>query len=138
MTSISVYNALNTGLFNALKGGTALISALGGTAIYYGMAPRGRALPYVVWSYQYSSPDNMTPSESTTQLVYVRAYAATAGQAGTIDALISDLLHKQTLTVTGYTNFWSARETEFAFPEQDEAGVVTWTTGAYYRIRLDQ
>ena len=80
----------------------------------------------------------MTPSESTTQLVYVRAYAETAGQAGTIDAHISDLLHKQTLTVSGYTNFWSARETEFAFPEQDEAGVVTWTAGAYYRIRLDQ
>jgi hypothetical protein len=138
MTSVSAYLPLNSSISSTLSAGTALISSLGGTAIYYGMAPKGTDLPYVVWSYQYSAPDNMTPSESTTQLVYVRAYAETAAQAGTIDARICDLLHKQTLSVTGWTNFWSARETEFAYPETDEAGVTTWTAGAYYRIRLDQ
>jgi len=138
MITASAFNALNKGIYDTLKGGTALISVLGGTALYYGQAPQDVSLPYVVWSYQYSSPDNITPSISTTQLVYIRAYAETAAQAGTIDARICDLLHKQTLSVTGWTNFWSARETEFAYPETDEAGVTTWTAGAYYRIRLDQ
>lgn len=138
MTNVSIYNALNAGLYSKLTGGTALITALGGTAIYYGQAPDDVNLPYVVWNYQYSAPDNMTPRESTTQLVYIRAYAASAAQAGTVDGLICDLLHKGSVTVTGWNNFWIARETEFAFPEVDEAKVTTWTAGAYYRVRMDK
>jgi len=138
MTSVSIYNALNAGIWSKLSGGTALITALGGTAIYPGQAPDDINPPYVVWSYQFGGPDNMTPRESTQQVIYIRAYANTEAQAGTIDALISDLLHKGTITASGWNSFWVARETEFAFPEVDEAKVITWTAGAYYRVRMDQ
>jgi len=137
MTDVSIYNALNTSIKNKLSGGTALVTALGGTAIYYGQAPDQAALPYVIWSYQYGAPENITPHEMSVQLAYVRAYAAGAAQAGTIDGLICGLLHKEELSVVGWNNFWLARETEIALPQTDSAGVTTWTAGAFYRVRLD-
>ena len=42
---MSFYNELNAAVYSQLSGGTALVSALGGTAIYHGVAPEGRALP---------------------------------------------------------------------------------------------
>lgn len=137
MTDVSIYNALNTSIYNVLSGGTALTTELGGTAIYYGQAPDQASLPYVIWSYQYGAPENITPHEMSVQLVYARCYSATAAQAGTIDGMICNLLHKEELTVTGWNNFWLARETEIALPHTDQAGVKTWTAGAFYRVRLD-
>ena len=136
--NVSIQNALNTALYSTLSGSTVITTALGGTAIYYGQAPVNADLPYVVWSYQFGSPDNITPSESSSQILYVRAYSGTPAQAGTIDGYISAILHKGNLTVSGWTNFWLARETEFMLPETDESGNVTWTAGAFYRVRLDQ
>jgi hypothetical protein len=138
MTDVSAYNALNTALFNTLSGGTALVSALGGTAIYYGQAPDKAQLPYVIWSYEASGVDNITPSESTQQLVYIRAYTETAKAAGEIDGKVCDLLHKQTLSITGWSNFWLARETEIALPDVDSAGNTIWSMGAFYRVRLNK
>ena len=138
MTNVSSYNALNTALYTTLSGGTALVSALGGTAIYYGQAPDNKPLPYVIWSYQTSGVDNITPSESTNQVVYIRAYTETAKAAGEIDGKVCDLLHKQTLSITGWSNFWLARETEIALPDVDSAGNTIWSMGAFYRIRLNK
>ena len=47
---MSVFNALNAGIYTTLAAGTALTGALGGTAIYYQQAPEAAALPYVVFS----------------------------------------------------------------------------------------
>ena len=79
-------SALNASIYSKLSGGTALVSALGGTCIYHGIAPEGAALPYVVWSYVAGGHENMTPNESVNPVVYVRAYATTAKQAATLDA----------------------------------------------------
>lgn len=134
---MSFYNELNSAINSRLTGGTALVSALGGTAIYHGGAPDESALPYVVWNHQASNRDNWTPSESAQSVLYVRAYAATAKKAGQIDDCVADLM-KTNLTLTGWTNFWLAREEEFLLPEKDETGSTTWMCGAYYRIRLDK
>ena len=132
----SYINALNTAIYSTLSGGTALIGALGGTAIYHGIAPEGRALPYVVWSYVAGGHENMTPNESVNAVIYVRAYAATAKQAATLDGYAAELL-ETTLTMTSWNNFWLAREESIVLPEIDEAGKTTWSCGAYYRVRLD-
>ena len=134
---MSFYNELNAAVYSQLSGGTALVSALGGTAIYHGVAPEGLALPYVVWSYQASNRDNWTPSDSAQSVLFVRAYAATAKKAAEIDDSIADLM-KTNLTLTNWTNFWLAREEELFLPETDESGVTTWMCGAYYRVRLDK
>ncbi len=135
---MSFFVDLNTAIDTRLSGGTALISAIGGTAIYNGIAPDESALPYVVWSYQASNRDNWTPSDSSQSLIFIRAYASTALKAGQIDDCVADLM-KTNLTVTGgWNNFWLAREEEFLLPEKDETGVTTWMCGAYYRVRLDK
>lgn len=135
MTS-SPYNALNAAINSRLTGGTALISAIGGTAIYHGFAPEDSALPYVIWSYTAGGAENMTPNASVAEVVYIRAYATTAKKAAEIDAQIAALMQTN-LTVTGWSNYWLAREDEYYLPETDEAGVRTWTCGANYRVRLD-
>ena len=129
-------NALNAAIYTKLTGGTALVTALGGTCIYHGVAPEGKALPYVVWSYTAGGHENMTPNESVNTVVYVRAYSTTAKNAATIDGLVAELMETE-LTVTGWNNYWLAREESIVLPEIDEAGKTTWSCGAYYRVRLD-
>ena len=134
--TLSAFNALNAAIDTRLSGGTALISALGGTAIYHGIASENKALPFVVWSYAAGMAENMTPNASVNEIVYIRAYAQTAKQAGQLDGMVASLMETN-LTVTGWSNFWLAREEEIYLPETDEAGKTTWSCGAYYRVRLD-
>jgi len=129
-------NALNAAIYSKLTGGTALVSALGGTCIYHGLAPEGAALPYVVWSYAAGGHENMTPRESVNAVIYVRAYAASAKTAAILDGLAAELM-ETTLSLTGWHNYWLAREESIVLPETDEAGKTTWSCGAYYRVRLD-
>jgi hypothetical protein len=129
-------NALNAAIYSKLSGGTALVSALGGTCIYHGIAPEGKALPFVIWSYVAGGHENMTPRESVNAVVYVRAYAVDAKTAAQLDGYAAELLETK-LTVTGWNNFWLAREESIVLPSIDEAGKSTWSCGAYYRVRLD-
>ena len=129
-------NALNAAIKTCLTGGTALVTALGGTCIYHGMAWEKHPLPYVIWSYAAGGHENMTPHESVNAVIYVRAYAEKADQAAQIDGLIAELMETK-LTVTGWNNYWLAREESIVLPETDSAGKTTWSCGAYYRVRLD-
>lgn len=129
-------NALNAAIYSKLSGGTALVSALGGTCIYHGIAPEGKALPFVIWSYVAGGHENMMPRESVNAVVYVRAYAVDAKTAAQLDGYAAELL-ETTLTVTGWDNYWLAREESIVLPSIDEAGKATWSCGAYYRVRLD-
>ena len=134
---MSVSNLIASGLYSKLSGGTALITLLGGTAIYRDLAPKDIAYPYVVFRPLAGGPDNMTPSDSRTLIYSVIAYAHDKGQAGSIDASVSSLLHRQAITVTGYTNYWLARETEINLVEQPPDAEIVFASGAQYRIRLD-
>jgi hypothetical protein len=134
---MSVFNACNAGVFTKLAGGTALVGSLGGTAIYYLQAPEGAALPYVVFSLQAGGPLNVNPSDMRDEVYFVRAYASTPGMAGTIDAQCSALLHRQALSVSGYTNIWTARESDLALVENPPSGRPVFMAGGLYRIKID-
>jgi len=133
---MSAFNALNTGILSTLSGGTALTGALGGTAIYYQQAPDGAALPYVVWNYQGGGDENITQSRMKNLLVYVRGYAASPALAGTIDAYCDALLHGKTISVTGWSNFWTAREEDISLVENLPDKTRIYSEGGIYRIRL--
>lgn len=136
---MSVFNVLNAAIWTRLSTGTALTTALGGTAIYYQVAPDDIALPYVVWSYQFGPTEpQRTRHRDPEALVYVRAYADDAAQAGQIDAQIDLLLHARPLTVTGYTNYWIGRTQSIADLEIDETQFKTYSAGALYDIRVDK
>ena len=135
---MSIYNALNTAIYNQLAGGTALVAALGGSALYYLQAPDHATLPFVVWSWQAGGDENMTPHRTKNIMMLFRSFAATPEQAGTIDALVDGRLHNQVLSVSGWNNFWTARETEISLVDNPPSGVKSYMSGALYRIRTDQ
>jgi len=127
--------ALRDAIYSQLTGGTALIAALGGTAIYHLHAPEDAALPYVVFSWQGGGDVNIDPNETNESVQFVRAYAATDAQAGTLDGLIRARLHRQGLTVTGYNTVWCWREGDYETVETT-AGSDIYTQGGFYRIRI--
>ena len=129
-------NHLITSIYTTLSGGTALTSMLGGTAIYHLQAPDGAALPYVVFSNAGGGDESLTPSRMTNTVWNVRAWADDAKEAWAIMDAVDALLHNKTLTVTGWTCFWSMRENIFELTDTTGADTL-YGAGAYYRIRLD-
>lgn len=134
---MSVFNALHTGIYNKLTGGTALTALLAGTAsIYYQQAPDGAILPYVVFNSQGGGPDNTNASDMRDMVYHVRGYANSPALAGSVDAQISSLLHRGSVTVSGYTNFWLVRETDTSLVENPPDQEKIHMAGGIYRIRL--
>lgn len=131
-----VFTAMGSALYSTLAAGTALTNKLGGTAIYSPIAPQGTNPPYVVYSFSAGSDDNSTPRRARSQVWTVKA-VGTAGlkDAAEIDNLVDTLLHEQTLTVTGWANYWTARIQDICY-SQEAGGVLYWHVGAQYRIRI--
>ena len=135
---MSVTNLLNAAIYTKLTGGTALTALLSGTAaIYYLQAPDNGTLPFVIFRHMAGGPTNDYPHDSREDILFAAGYSTSPAHAGTIDAQISALLHRGTLTVTGYTNWWIARETETALIENAPDGTKVYMSGAQYRIRID-
>jgi hypothetical protein len=126
--------ALNTAIYSTLAG---TVTAAG-SAVFFNQAKDAQPLPYVVFDYTADVTENITPRDMNNALLFIRAYASTPAQAGTIDQQIKTLLHLKTLVVSGYANFWTARENAFSFVETDPAGRKTHMAGAEYRIRLSK
>lgn len=133
---MSVYNVLNTGIFSKLSGGTALISLLGGTAIYNEQAPDLQSAPFVVFSQVTGGPESIAPPDLRDQFFQVMAFASTPILAGSVDAACSTLLHRGSVTVSGYTCIYCVRDTEFTTIDTLPNGEKIYTAGADYRIRL--
>ncbi len=136
-------NAINAALLSTLGGGTALISLLGGTAIFQHMAPQRAPntnepypLPYVVFNKQGGGPENTHADDARDYVYFIRGYATTAKAAGDIDEAVSALLHRKSIAPSGYSNFWLARETDIDSVETTTAGVTVYSAGALYRIRI--
>jgi hypothetical protein len=131
------FGAMGTALLGKLASGTALIAALGGTAIYGYQAPSNTEPPFVVFSHQGGGPQNLIGGDDLRDdLWFVRAYATEPADAHRIDGLISDLLHRGELTVPGWTVFWCVRETNLALVENLPNNEKRFMAGAFYRVRL--
>ena len=126
---------LRDAIYSQLANGTALTTALGGTAIYHLHAPDETPMPYIVFGWQGGGDLNIDPNETNESVQFVRVYAATDAQAGTIDGLIRARLHRQGLSVTGYSTVWCWREGDYETVETT-AGSAIYTQGGFYRIRI--
>lgn len=131
-------NALEAGIYNALAAGTALTNTLGGTAIYNTLAPRDRALPFVIFSQQAGREDNETPRRTVTSRYLVKGIATSMLAAGTIADQVDALLHDTALTVTGWTNYRMRRTTTVRYIETTDAGEQVGHAGAVYEILLSE
>lgn len=125
-------------IYTKLNGTTAVKNLLAAaTAIYHASAPDNASFPYIIFNVQAGGPQNITASDLRDNVYNIRAVSSTSmKQAGDIDTAISAALHDGTLTVTGYTNFWLRRETDFAFSQILPNGTKAYISGGLYRIRL--
>ena len=133
-------NIIDIAIKATLCGGTTLTNKLAGTAsVYHIRAPDNASYPYVVFNVQGGGPENITPSDICNYVYYVRGYTETsATNASEIHNEIRALLDKSTLTVSGYTNFWTRLETELEFAEEQSNNTPLYSSGGLYRVRIDQ
>lgn len=132
-------NELSTAIYSKLQGTSAIRSLLAGTtAIYHMQAPEGQAYPYIVFNVQGGGDENQSQHRTKNLVVFVRAYSAVSpAQAGSIDAQVDTALHLVPLTVTGWSNFWLARETDIELVENEPNARPIYTVGGMYRVRLE-
>ena len=132
-------NELSAAIYSKLQGTSAIRSLLAGTdAIYHMQAPEGQAYPYIVFNVQGGGDENQSQHRTKNLVVFVRAYSAVSpAQAGSIDAQVDTALHLVPLTVTGWSNFWLARETDIELVENEPNARPIYTVGGMYRIRLE-
>lgn len=132
-------NDIDAAIYTTLSAGTSLTSMLANTnSIYHIRAPNTVPFPYVVFSLQAGGPENVTPSDMGSYLYFIRAYSATSAvNAGSIHKEIRDLLHRKTLTISGYTNYWTVLESEQEFSEEEPNITPVFMSGGLYRIKID-
>ena len=131
-------NKLEEALHSLLSGDAQLISLLGGTAIYNTILPRSVDLPAVIFSLSSGIEENMTPTRSIGASYLVKGMTNTLSEAQSIADRIDALLHDATLSVSGWNNFWSARESLVSYLEVDESGAFTAHAGAVYNLRIEE
>jgi len=112
------------------------ITAAGATGVYNKIAPASAALPFIIVQWQGGGDENDNPKRARNSLFTVQALAEVQDDADAIDAACDVLLHKQTLTVPGWTNFLTAREGDVDDQEVDELGRPIFHAGGTYRIRI--
>ena len=128
--------ALETGLYSKLSGNSALTTALGGTLIYNKIAPQGTTGKYVIFQWQGGGDENDTPTRSRDPVYAVFGIDTTIEGAATIDGLIDTALREQTLTVSGWTNYHTVRESDINIVEPNTGETPIFRCGGLYRIRI--
>jgi hypothetical protein len=132
-----------SGLFEAalttkLEGGTALITALGGTSIWKGVAPKSQALPYLVFNHQAGGDRNLTPRRQRDPVYQIKAVAANDTDALAIMGEVDALLHEQTLTISGWASIQILRIEDVKFVELDDAGEFIYHEGGLFRFKTNK
>ena len=131
-------NLLATSIYSKLSGDSTLTSMLATTTSIYSIrAPEDAVYPYIVYSLFYGGVLNINPSDLREPSYFIRAYATTAKVAGNIQTQIATLLHKGTITVTGYTLIASELTEELEGDEITDAGRSIYMRGGVYRFQLD-
>lgn len=133
-------NVLDAAVYSKLQGTTAITSQLSGTtAIYSVQAKDGEALPYIVFNIQGGGDENMDAHRTKNIIMFVRAYSQTSkAQAGSIDSAVDTAIHRQSLTVSGWANFWTARESDLETVQVQPDGQKIYMVGGLYRVRIEK
>lgn len=134
-------NTLETALYDLLSGTSAITDLLASaTGIYNQKAPRGAAYPLIIFNEQGGPGDeNKSPHRSRNLLYTIKAITQTnLSDAGDIDEQIDAVLHLQILIVSGWSNFWLAREGPIRLVETTPEGQEFYHSGGIYRIRIAQ
>ena len=131
-------NGIEQAIYTAGTAGTALTALLAsGSAVYNQAIPHGAAYPCVVFNFSGGGDANETPLRRKDVLYTIKAISKTSvANAGAIDAQLDALYHNRALTVSGWNNYWSAREGDIAYTEVTERGDNIYHNGGGYRFRF--
>ena len=137
---MSVFNALGAALYTKLTGGTALTALLAGTtSIYNVTAPFEAAYDYVIFNVQAGGDTNDTQHRVKDLTLQVRGYSTQLSKAGSIDAACDALLHRQALSITGWSEiFTPQRMQEIELVEYDETNRPIYTRGGLYNLKIEK
>lgn len=111
-------------IFTKLKATSAVTALVGGTAtprIYALQAPASATLPYVIFYLNAGGVGNLTPREDFNVTYRVEAVAETRQGAQTLMEACFGALHRDSLTVTGWSNFYAHVDTMLAMIKNQDA-----------------
>jgi hypothetical protein len=130
---------IDDALYDALYANAGLQAAVG-TRIYRGRAPAGATYPLVTYGLIGGGEVTETPAEAWDGRYLVQAVSqVSAAEAETLGGHIRTAMNRVTLTVSGWTNIWTAVAPNSFVVELDErSGVQTWRAGRTVRIRLSK
>jgi len=133
-------NALDTAIYTKLQTNGTITALLSGTtAIYSVQAKNAETFPYIVFNVQGGGDENLDAHRTKNFVVYIRAYArGNKAQAGSIDSAFDAVLHLQSINVSGWANFWLAREQDLETAQVMANGETIFSVGALYRVRLEK
>ena len=132
-------NDPGSALYAKLIAGTALTAEIGGTRIYLEQPPQSGTLPYVLVSRVTGSDMYGSPRRVRRYIYAVKAVTIDdLTKAEDIDDELDTMLYDSTLTVTGWGTYWLRRNTDIAYQEAGEGGVVYHHRGALYELRLSK
>lgn len=126
-------------IYDKLYANSAIAAAVG-TRIYRGMAPQGATHPLITFQQIGGGLVTETPIDDADLLYLVQAISIVSDkEAETIAGHIVTALHRQTLTVSGWENTWTAVSGVLDTVELDTgSGSRSFHAGRQARIRLSK
>lgn len=133
-------NELEAAIRATLTGSSTVTNLLASAnSVFNALIPAGYGYPVIMLNYQGGGEVNDTPTDAADVVYQVKGISAVSMfQAGLISAALHAVLHNKKLTVTGWTNFWCARDSIVRYVEIAPDGKNYYHSGGLYRIGISK
>lgn len=111
-------------IYTKLKATSAVTALVGGTAvprIYMQQAPSSATLPYVIFYLNSGGVANLTPREDFNVTYRIEAVADTRQGAQSLSEACFGALHRESVTVTGWSNFYARVDNMVSMVDNQDA-----------------
>lgn len=132
---------VKTAVYNKLAGASALTALIGGSAnprIYHRQAPSGADRPYVLFDLASGLKPNQSPHDDINWVYRVGAWDDDSAQAEAVHNVIYSVLHQQKLSISGWTNYWTACDQVSYPPSEDVDGHHFFQVVGDYRVKASK
>ena len=131
-------NSLSDAIYDKLYANASILTAVG-TRIFRGVAPQMATYPLIVFMQIAGGTISETPVDAADPLYLVSAVSEISpAEAETLAGYIETALHRSELTVSGWTNIWTAVETHLETVQLPGDGRPLWQAGRFVRFRLSK
>jgi len=129
-------NAEEAALYSKLASASGVTTLLAtATSIFNAFAPDGSAYPLIILQLQGGGDLNDSATRAREPVYLIKAISAVSMyQAGLVDDAVDVVLHNAALTVTGWTNYWCAREGDVRYAEVTPEKLHYYHSGGLYRL----